>query len=149
MRVLLVLSPEFRRLPPALNGIVHHNVNRESWSVEASPYRAIGASATDCVVNPTFGGPFFNPGDFGSASADKSCGLSLRWTIPRPGCSSRNSRTLVSGTYSVFVVRVPGWIRWVKLNFSSAVSELSTGSKELADGEMWGGEILVVTDLFC
>ena len=98
---------------------------------------------------PTCGGPFFNPGDFGSASADKSCGLSLRWTIPRPGCSSRNSRTLVSGTYSVFVVRVPGWIRWVKLNFSSAVSELSTESKELADGEMWGGEILVVTDLFC
>ena len=76
MRVLRVLSPEFRRLPPALNGIVHHNVNRESWSVEASPYRAIGASATDCVVNPTFGGPFFNPGDFGSASPDESRGLS-------------------------------------------------------------------------
>ena len=101
------------------------------------------------VWSPYLRWTVLHPGDFGSASADKSCGLSFQWTIPRSGCSSRNSRTLVSGTYSVFVVRVPGWIRWVKLNFSSAVSELSTGSKELADGEMWGGEILVVTDLFC
>ena len=77
MCVLSVLSPEFRRLPPALNGIVHHNVNRESWSIEASSYLTIGsASATDCVVNPTFGGPFFNPGDFGSASPYESRGLS-------------------------------------------------------------------------
>ena len=138
MRVLRILQTEFCRLPPALNGTVHHDVGGESWSIDASPYRAIGsASATDCVVTlPSVDRSSTRVisevplqtnrvGSIPSVDHSSTRVLFKELSYPRAGCSH-------SCCQLVFVVRVPGWIRWVKLNFSSTVSEeLSTGSKDL------------------